>query len=538
MTLLIGLDIGTTAVKAGVFDAAGRQLAAVGCEYALLHPAPDRAELDPRTYWTAAVTAVRGALAACGAGAGARVAALAVSSQGETVIPVDARGGPVGPALVWLDNRAVDEARELGSRFDPSTVYAVTGVPDMNPTWSACKIAWWRRHEPSVFAAAARFLWVSDFVLHRLTGRFVTDGGVACTSLLVDIRPGGSGAWWAPMLDAVGIDASRLPDLARPGDVVGGLSADAAEALGLPVGVPVVAGGMDQGAGAVGVGNFGAGADVISESTGGALTIQASVLRADGDPTRQTPVYIHSAPGAYLYCPVCNTGGMAFTWFRDQFGADEVARAAASAAAGTGGPSAYDLLTALAATAPAGSDGVILLPHLAGAFSPEYVAEARGVLYGLTLHHTRAHVARAVLESVAFMLRRNLELVALAGARGTEIRSHGGGARSAFWNQVKADVCGLPVVTMDGEDAAVRGDAMLAGVATGIHPDLVSAAAAMIAPGRRFEPNPANRAVYDDAYATYVSLFDALRPVFERGVRQPVRHFDQHPVKHHEEGHP
>ena len=506
MTLLLGLDIGTTSVKAGVFDAAGRQIAAAGREYRLLHPAPDRAELDPETYWTAAVEAVRTALATSGTDP-ARVAAMAVSSQGETVIAVDATGRPLGPALVWLDNRATAEARALGDRFPDALLYDRTGVPDMNPTWSAAKILWWRNHEPALFASAARFLLVEDFLLHRLTGRFVTDGSVACTSLLLDIR---TGAWWDPMLDALGVDASRLPDIALPGSVVGVLTAAAAEALGLPAGLPVVAGGMDQGAGAVGVGNTGPG--VISESTGGALTVQAAVAEHGGDPSGQTPVYIHSAPGLYLYCPVCPTGGMALTWLRDALGAEEVARAARE------GGSAYDLLTALAATAPAGSDGVVMLPHLAGAFSPEYVPEARGVLYGLTLHHGRAHVSRAVLESVAFMLRRNVELLASAGATAGEIRSHGGGARSALWNQVKADVCGMPVLTMAGEDAAVRGDAMLAGVATGVYADLAEAGRAMVAPGARFDPDPANRAVYDDAYGTYIALFNALRPLFGAGA--------------------
>jgi xylulokinase len=380
----------------------------------------------------------------------------------------------------------------------------------MNPTWSAAKILWWRRNDPALFVGAARFLLVEDFILHRLTGRFVTDGSVACTSLLLDIR---TEAWWDPMLDAVGVDASRLPEIAAPGSIVGTLTVAAAEALGLPAALPVVAGGMDQGAGAIGVGNTGPG--VISESTGGALTVQATVAQHGGDPTGQTPVYIHSAPDAYLYCPVCPTGGMALTWFRDTFGAGEVERAARE------GRSAYELLTELAATAPAGSDGVLFLPHLAGAFSPEYVPEARGVLYGLTLHHGRAHAVRAVLESVAFMLRRNVELLGSAGATAAEIRSHGGGARSALWNQVKADVCGMPVLTMEGEDAAVRGDAMLAGVAAGVYTDLAEAGRVMVVPAARFDPDPARRAVYDDAYGTYTALFDALRPLFGAGSPTP-----------------
>jgi xylulokinase len=199
---------------------------------------------------------------------------------------------------------------------------------------------------------------------------------------------------------------------------------------------------------------------------------------------------------------------MALTWFRDQFGGEEVARAARE------DRSAYDLLTELAAGAPAGAGGLTMLPHLMGAFSPEYDPEARGVFYGFTLHHGKPHFVRAVLESIAFMLRRNLELLAGAGAAASEIRSHGGGARSELWNQIKADVCGLPVVTLQGEDAAVRGDAMLAGTAIGAYATLAEAGAAMVVIGDRYEPDATTRATYDEAYVRYKRLFDALRPIF------------------------
>jgi xylulokinase len=308
------------------------------------------------------------------------------------------------------------------------------------------------------------------------------------------------------MLEAIGIEPGHLPEIVRPGSVVGTLSPAASRALGLPSTVRVVSGGMDQCTGAVGVGNIDGG--VVSESTGGALTLQASVDRHGLDLTGQTPVYVHSAPNRYLYCPVCPTGGMALTWFRDQFGGEEVALAARD------GRSAYDLLTELAAQAPPGAEGLTMLPHLMGAFSPEYDPEARGVFYGFTLRHGKPHFVRAVLEAVAFMLRRNLELLAGVGAGASEIRSHGGGARSALWNQIKADVCGLPVVTLQGEDAAVRGDAMLAGVATDTFRDLAEAGAAMIETLGRYEPTVALRPVYDEAYARYLRLFDALRPLF------------------------
>lgn len=502
MGLILGIDAGTTSLKVGVFGEDGAALGSAREEYSLSSPRPDRAELDPERYWQAAVAATRRALAVAG-GSGWDVGVIGVSSQGETVVALGRDARPLAPAIVWLDNRATAEAAEIAARFTRDEVYATTGVPDVNPTWTASKIQWWRRNDPALFRSAAWFVLVEDFVLHRLTGRLVTEGGVQCTSLLYDIR---RHQWWPAMLDHVGLTADRLPEIARPGEIVGILTAVAAGALGLRAGIPVVAAGMDQGAGSVAVGNTVAG--IVSESTGGALVVQASVDRPDGDPTKQTPVYVHSAPDQYLYAPVCPTGGMALTWFRDRFGGEEVREAAA------GGRDAYDLLTAAAAVIPPGADGLTMLPHLAGAFSPEYEPRARGVFFGFGLTHAKAHFVRATLEAVAFMLRRNLELLDGIGIPAREIRSQGGGARSPLWCQIKADVCARPVVTMAGEDAAVRGAAMLAGVAAGVFGTLDEATGAMVVRDRIFEPDPAAVATYEPAYRRYIDLFEALRPAF------------------------
>lgn len=502
--MLLGIDAGTTSLKVGLFDDEGRELAIAGEEYRLETPGPERAELDPETYWRALVVAVRRVLSDPGS-RGAAVEAIAVSSQGETLIPVSASGAALGPAIVWLDNRATTEALELAARFDLATVYATTGVPAIVPTWPACKLLWWKRNDPKLFRSAARFLLLEDYLLFRLTGRFVTEGGVQSSSLMYDIV---RHTWWTPMLDALELSPGRLGELVEPGAVVGSLCPEAADALGLVPAVRVVAAGMDQGAGAVGVGNVAPG--VVSESTGGGLAVAASMERAGADPTCQVQVSVHSAPDTYLYLTVCPTGGMALTWFRDRFGQPEVARAAVE------GCSAYDLLTALAASAPPGSDGLTMLPHLAGAFTPEYEPDARGVFFGFTLGHGREHFVRAVLESVAFMLRRNLEVLRVAGADAQEVRSHGGGARSALWNQIKADVCGLPVVTLQGSESAVRGDAMLAGVAAGVFADLDDACRAAVWVKAQLEPDPTTRLVYDTAYRRYIDLFEAVRPLFRR----------------------
>ena len=471
-------------------------------EYTLQTPEPSRAEMDPHLYWSSLVRAVRRALIRARTRP-ADVEALAVSSQGETLVPVSASGVPLGPAIVWLDNRAVAEAGELAAQLDPGAVYAATGVPTMVPTWPACKLLWWKRHDADLFRSSARFLLVEEFLLQRLTGRYVAEAGVQSSSLLYDIA---HHAWWQPMFDLLGISPSRFGDLVAPGTVVGCLTPAAAEALGLTTSVRVVAGGMDQGAGAVGVGNVAPG--VLSESTGGALAVQASLDRSDRDASGRIPVYVHSAPGTYLYCPVCPTGGMALTWFRDHFGEPEMAREKAE------GTSAYDLLTGMAAGVPPGADGLIMLPHLSGAFSPEYEPAARGVFFGFTLGHGREHFVRATLEAVAFTLRRNLELLQGIGA------SCRGGAlawRRCPQRSLESDQ-GRRLLPAGGDPPGDRGrgarrcHAGRGGL--GELPRPGEACGAAVRPEARYEPYLETHAAYEAAYRLYIELFDSLRSLF------------------------
>lgn len=503
MPLYLGIDVGTTSVKAGVFDHRGRNLALARQDFTLETPAVDHVQLEAEIYWQASTEVVRRCLASPDVSSD-QISAIAVSSQGETTIAVDARGTPLHPALVWLDNRARDQSIELEERLG-GEVYPHTGIPGVNPTWSACKILWLRQERPDVFGDAHKFILVQDFIVHRLTGSFSTDGAVACTTLLYDIV---QHAWWDRALDAVGLSPARLADIHPPGAVAGELTSKAAEALGLQPGVPVILGGMDQSAGAVGAGSITP--DIVSETTGGALAIQATVSTPDVDQSLRVPVYVHSARDRYLFVPTCDTGGMALKWLRDTFGEAEITQASR-----TGGD-AYDLLTDEAEDIPAGSDGLLMLPHLTGAYSPEYNPMARGVFYGFTLFHRRAHFVRATLESVAFMLRRNLELIRQAGVRSRELRSTGGGARSRLWRQIKADVCGLPVLTLSQPEAALMGDAILAAVATGAYPSLEEACQAMITIGERLSPDPKAHAAYETSYRNYCDLNDVLDPLFRR----------------------
>ena len=496
--LFLGIDAGTTSLKAGLFDEHGNARAVVNEEYALVTPAPDQAELDPEEYWRACIDAVHRVLARANAPRD-EIVGIGVSSQGETTIAVDANGRALRRALVWLDNRATDQARQIAERFELGRVYEITGDPEIVPTWTACKILWLKQNEPDVFRRAHKFILVEDFLLRRLTGRFATDGAVACTSMLWDIR---RGAWWDEMLGFTGVTRERLSEPVLPGEVVGTLTHEAASELGLMPNARVVACGMDQASGAIGAGNIAPG--MISESTGAALAIQATVPAPNLDPTGRLPVYVHDVRDAFLFVPVCNTGGMALRWFRDQFGQEEMRIAREQ------NRDAYDLLGELAGTIEPGCEGLTMLPHLAGAFSPEYNVDARGVFFGFTLRHTKAHFARAILESIAFMLKRNLDLMQSLGVAVREVRSTGGGAKSPLWLQIKADVIGAPVIALEQEDTAVLGDAILAAVASGAHKNLYAACAAMVRVRGRIEPNAVTRAAYADAFARYCAVYDQL----------------------------
>jgi sugar (pentulose or hexulose) kinase len=502
MELLLSIDAGTTSVKAGLFTPDGNCLAIARQEYQLETPAPGLAELDPEVYWQASVRAIRTVLERSKADS-LQVSTLTVSSQGETTIAVNQEGIPLHPAIVWLDNRAAKEARWLDLQLG-NHAYQFTGQPDISPTWSACKILWLKWNEPEVYAKTQKFLLVQDWLVYKLTGRFVTDGSISCTTLLYDIS---RDQWWPEALDAIELSASRLCDISQPGAIAGRLVPEASTALGLGQHTRVVLGGMDQAVGAIGTGNIRPG--MISETTGAALALQISIPRTEIDPNQHIPINIHSAPGLYLFEPFCPTAGMAFKWFRDVFGETEMA------AAQIKGEDAYDLLTDLAAAVPPGADGLLMLPHLSGAMSPIYNNDARGVFCGFTLAHNKGHFVRAIMEAIAFMLRRNLDQVAHAGSAYREIRSSGGGARSQLWNQIKADVCGIPVISLASEEAALLGDAILGGVANNMFNSLEEGCQRMITLATRTKPG-INQAAYEALYKYYCALDDTLDPFFRK----------------------
>lgn len=503
MDMILAVDLGTTAIKTSLFDEHGKLLAKAAREYELSTPTATSVELDVEVYWVAFRQTVSDILAAR-PDAPSRIRALGISAQGETLICADASGAALRPAIVWLDSRAQDEADALAAHFTNETCYRVTGQVSFVPTWPAAKILWLRENEPDVFRRTATFLLIEDWLIRRLTGVAVCEGSLVTSTTYWDFT---RRTWWSEMLDYLGIDESRLPELRESGSPVGPILPPVARELGLDPSTIVCMGALDQAAGAIGVGNIRPG--VFSENTGAALAICATVPKPTFDPAARMPCHYHGVPGLYME-HTFTSGGMVLRWYRDTFCQPEIEAALAT------GRDSYDLLGELAAGVAPGSEGLVMLPHLQGAMAPEANPRAKGVFYGFTLRHTKGHFARSIMEAIGCIVRRNLEVVESLGIPVSEIRVLGGGARSPVWNQIKADITGRSVVITENEEAACLGAAILAGSGVGVFGSLEDATDQMVAISQRYEPIPENRAVHEDVYRAYAELYGDLVGMFER----------------------
>ncbi len=354
-------------------------------------------------------------------------------------------------------------------------------------------------NEPDLLRRSAQLLLPEDYILYRLSGRTVAEETVWSSSLVLDIRK----KTWAPeMLDFGGITAEQLPELCAPGTCIGHVSSAAAGETGLSQNTLVVAGALDQICGALACGNIAPG--MITESTGSVLALVATIPAPILDENRHIPCHIHAIPQLYCLLPWNPTGGMVFKWFRDM-----IVKSASISTDLT-----YEQLSSEAQSVPPGSDGLVMLPHLAGALFPEYNEFARGVFYGITLGHTRGHFVRSIMEAIAFLIRGDLEGLNSMGVRASELRVLGGGAKSRLWSQIKANVCQLPVIAPSQEESAALGAAILAAVGAGSYPTIPSAVEAMTAVREKILPEERERDVYDACYGLYQKLYKSVETLY------------------------
>ena len=466
---VLGLDLGTTEVKAGLVALDGRLLGLARSGYALdIAGGHGWAEQDPGAWWSAVVSAVR----ALRASEVADVVAIGVDGHGPTLAAVDARGEATRPAITFLDTRAAAEADELAASTGVHG-WVLGGLP---------AALWVERHEPSVAAATRWYLATWEWLAFRLTG-------LASAPLVHDqFVPDPS------LVASAGVPSDRLPPTGATGAIVGELTSTAADALGLQPGIPVAGGTVDAFASYLGAGLLEPGDAYDPGGSAGGFGVYWD------RPVEVAGGFVTPAPlaGRYSVGAAMAATGRALDWYREAI---------------LGGTIGMETLLAEAAATPPGADGLVFLPYLAGERSPIWDPEARGVLAGLTLGHGRGHVARAIVEASALAIRHVAGPMLAAGVRVTEMRVCGGPARSAFWNGVKADVTGFPVAVPAVLEAAVLGSAILGAVAIGAHRDLPTAIRAMTSIAARIEPRRELAATYDRLFEAYVGLYPATAPL-------------------------
>jgi xylulokinase len=495
----LGIDVGTTGCKAVAFDAEGRILASAYREYPLLHPRPGWSELDPGVVWSRIEECLREANARLG---GDPVRCLAVSCQGEAVVPVSADGRVLANSPVSFDTRTIPQVAHFARRIGAERVALLTGHP-LHTMYSLPKILWWHDEQPEVFRETWKFLCYGDFVAWKLGVEPVIDHTMASRTMGFDIR---ARRWSAELLGIAGLEEDRLARPAPSATVIGVVPRRVAERLGLPPGVVVATGGHDQPCGALGAGVLREGTAMYAIGTTECIA-PAFPAPLDGLVRDGYPCYPHVAPGLYVTLAGNFTGGALLRWYRDVLGADERRAAAAS------GRDVYEQIIEQITDRPS---RLFVLPHFSGSGAPHNDPEARGAIVGLTFDTTREDIVKAILEGTTFELAMNLERIRERGAAVGELRAIGGGARSRTWMRMKADIMATPLVTLDVGESVCLGAALLAGRATGAYGSLEEAVERTVRVRERFAPDPGRVAFYRDRRGVYEQLYPALKPVNPR----------------------
>jgi gluconokinase len=493
--MILGIDLGTTACKAVVVTPDGRVTGSGSADYPLLVPRAGWAEQSSQAVWEGLVVAAQTALAASQSQPH-QIEALALSGAMHSLLPLDHQRQPQGSALTWADRRGALYLPTLRDLSDAHEAYMRTGCPFQAPYWP-CKLLWFREQRPEVWERVSCWVGLKDNILYRLTGELVTEHGMASTTGLLDIH---TRQWDPDLLDALGLPPERLPRLVSPHSTAGGLTHDAAESLGLLPGTEVVAGSSDGALASLGAGAIGPGQLALTIGTSGAVRLAVNQPRLDD--RERTWCYILDDE-RWLAGGAINNGGIVLRWAQEQLGWRD-----------------YDALTAEASQAPPGADGLLFLPYLAGERSPYWNASARGVLFGLSLHHTRAHIARAFMEGVAFSLY-SVFRVLQQQAHISEVRATGGFTRSPLWTQIVADVIGYELVLLEAQELSALGAAFLALKALGwLHS--LEEVHGLVAAGQRVAPVPEAHERYAAAFPLFEAIYFSLLPHFETLQQSPA----------------
>lgn len=500
---LLGLDIGTSGVKALLIDESGKTLASATAEYPLSTPHPNWAEQDPADWWNGTIEVIRNILGRPGV-KGADIKGIGLSGQMHSLVLLNKQQQVLRPSILWCDTRTDRECAQITEQLGRERLRDLVSNPILEG-FTLPKIVWVRNHEPEVYGKIHTVLLPKDYIRFLLTGEFAMEVSDAAGTVMFDVA---RRTWSDELLKLVDVPRAWLPPVFESIDVCGRVTRAVAELTGLREGTPVVGGGADNPCGAVGTGVVKPGRVLASIGTSGVVFAFSNQVRVE--PGMRVHTFCHSVPGAWYLMGVVLMAGGALRWYRDTFAQEEMTLAR------TSGRDVYDILTEGASAVPPGSEGLFFLPYLAGERTPHQSASARGAFIGATIRHTKKHFTRAVLEGVTFGMKDSLAIMEGLGVEIQQIRLTGGGAKSGFWRRLQANVYGREVALVNASEGPAFGAALLAGAGTKVYSNLVNAVENAVKVTETIAPDAKEAARYAELFGIYQELYPALHPSFQR----------------------
>ncbi|KAF0095472.1 MAG: xylulokinase [Puniceicoccaceae bacterium 5H] len=489
MPYLLGLDVGTSSTKAVLIDTDGNVIDTCAPTYPFQTPRPLWAETDPHLWWDAAIKAIRQMVEKVGAD---QIVGIGLTGQMHGLVLLDAQGEVLRPCIMWNDQRTARQCEQITRKVGASQVLEITGNPIL-PGFTAPKIQWVAEHEPEVFSRIAKILLPKDYLRYKLTGEYFGEVSDASGTSLLNVA---QRKWSDSMIEALGIQRSQLPELTESPVASTRVSAAAAKLTGLREGTPVIAGGGDQAAGAIGCGIIREGVFSATLGTSGVVFAHSDKYRVE--PEGRLHAFCHAVPGAWHLMGVMLAAAGSYQWWHDMLGQED-----------------FEALNQGAAKVPAGAEGLFYLPYLTGERCPHPDPNVRGAFIGLSLRHGKGHMTRAVLEGATYGMRDMLLLMRKLGLSSDRIIASGGGAKSPLWLQILADQYETPVVTVNAKEGAAYGAALLASVGAEVYPDVAAAVNTALRETGRVDPG-SDAETYSRLHPMYQDLYPRLKPHYDR----------------------
>lgn len=500
---LLGIDIGTSACKVALFGKDGKVETAVSEGYPVYYPHPGWAEQNPDEWWEAVCKAIWTVISSSGVSPD-DIAGIGIDGQSWSAIAIDEEGNVLTNTPIWMDTRAQSICDKVNAEVGGEKIFELCGNM-LQPSYTTAKILWYKENLPEVYAKTYKILQSNSFIGYRLTGAITQDVSMGYGLHCFNMR---TGKWDYEMCEALGIPASFLPEVVACHQIIGTVNEKAAEQTGLKVGTPVAAGGLDAACGTLGAGVIHPGETQEQGGQAGGMSICIDEYAADP----RLILGYHVVPDQWLLQGGTVGGGGVMRWMEHEFGDYERVVATEK------GKTSLHQYNEEAEQVPAGSDGLVFLPYMAGERSPIWDPNAKGVFYGLDFSKTKGHMIRSSMEGVAYSLKHNLDVAEQAGAYVKELRAVGGSANSALWMQIKSDITGKPLVVPFSDTATTLGAAILAGVGVGMYESFEDAVAQTVQITRRYAPNHENDKVYEKNYETYLALYENLKDLMKKNA--------------------